>query len=136
MLTIDKVKSTSGSQAQYQVGVNSTILTSYLNGLAPALLQTPQNARFTFNDTTHQLEILQHSIAGRSLDVDASLAAINQKLANGDHTIPLVLKLTQPAAPDTATADQLGIHELIQPRTGPEHYHGGLSLPWAARGPG
>ena len=117
MLTIDKGKNTDGSQTQYQVGVNSAILKSYLAGLAPSLLQTPQNARFTFNDKTHQLEVIQPSVTGRNLDVDASLAAINQKLANGDHTIPLVLKLSQPAAPDTATADQLGIHELIQTQT-------------------
>ncbi len=115
MLTIEQVKNSSG--AQYQVGINSDILRVYLNGLAPSLAQTPQNARFTFNDTTHQLEVLQHSVTGRSLDVDATIQSINQKLASGDHNIALVLKLIQPAAPDTATADQLGIHELIQSQT-------------------
>ena len=115
MLTIDKVQATNG--AQYQVGINSDILRVYLQGLAPALARAPQNARFTFNDQTHQLEVLQHSVTGRSLDVDASLKVIGQKLPGGDHTIPLVFTFTQPAAPDTATADKLGIHELIQTET-------------------
>ena len=111
MLTIEKV------QSKYQVVVSAEILRTYLKNLAPSLALTAKNARFTFNDKTKKLEVLEKSSIGRSLDVDASLAAINQKLAEGQHAAQLVLNIAMPGAPDTASGEQLGVTELVTAQT-------------------
>jgi vancomycin resistance protein YoaR len=75
--------------------------------------RNPQNARFTFNDSTRQLEPIQASKVGRALDVEASVAAINDALLRGDHTVPLSVVENQPAVADTATGEGLGITQLV-----------------------
>jgi vancomycin resistance protein YoaR len=111
MLTIQRVES--GGTATYQVGLDSQVLRTYLEGIAPGLLRWPVNARFIFNDETHQLEVIEHAVVGRSLDVDTSLQMINQKLAEGVHTVSLDMEFTNPQVGDDATAEQLGISEAV-----------------------
>jgi vancomycin resistance protein YoaR len=115
MLTFNTVQTSTGSN--YQVGVNSDLLRTYLANIAPGLATTPQNARFTFNDTTHQLEVIQHAVIGRSLNIDASVEAINQKLAQGEHTLSLVFDTVNPKATDSTTGADLGITQLVQSTT-------------------
>jgi vancomycin resistance protein YoaR len=111
MLTIEKVNAADG--ARYQVSINSTNLRAFLEGIAPNFLRYPQNARFTFNDDTRQLEVIQHAVTGRNLDVDASLQSIVDKVSAGEHNLSLVIPQTQPEAPDDITADKLGIKENV-----------------------
>jgi vancomycin resistance protein YoaR len=111
MLTIEKVNAADG--ARYQVSINSTNLRAFLEGIAPNFLRYPQNARFTFNDDTRQLEVIQHAVTGRNLDVDASLQSIVDKVSAGEHNLFLVIPQTQPEAPDDITADKLGIKENV-----------------------
>lgn len=112
MLTVELVQQTDGSTI-YQVSVDSSKLRSFLKDQASTFVKDPQNARFTFNDTTHQLEVIQHAVIGRSLDIEATLNSIQQQLSKGEHTVTMVLNLTKPPAADDTTADQLGIRELI-----------------------
>lgn len=111
MLAFERI--TQGENAKYEVTVNSSQLRAFLTQLAPTLVLEPANARFIFNDDTHQLEVIQPAVIGRQLDVEATLRAVQQKLSKGDHTIALELKLTPPPATDKTTAEQLGIKELI-----------------------
>jgi vancomycin resistance protein YoaR len=111
MLTIERVESPEG--ARYQVGLVAEDLRSFLNEQAPALARTPADARFIFNEETRQLELIQPAVIGRSLDVDATIQSINQKLVEGEHSIPLSINITQPAVTDDVTAEQLGIRELV-----------------------
>jgi vancomycin resistance protein YoaR len=99
--------------AHYEVGLSGNALRAYLQPLGEPLEQTAQNARFIFNTDTSQLELLEASRAGRHLDVDATIAAINDALAAGSHAVPLVFVITPPAAADTATAAELGITQLV-----------------------
>jgi vancomycin resistance protein YoaR len=110
MLTVQRVKTDNGEI--YQVGLSPDALRTFLMNIAPGLSRTPQNARFIFNDDTRQLEVIQPSVIGRGLDVDASLAQINQQLLAGEHNVSLVMQTTNPAVPDWATAESLGITEL------------------------
>ena len=80
--------------------------------VAPPLSREPQNARFIFNDDTRQLEVIQPAIIGRALDIDSSLAQINEQLLAGQHNISLVMQTTNPQVPDWSTAESLGITEL------------------------
>ncbi len=100
-------------RAQYEVGIDLLALSAYLEPLAPELLREPENARFVFNDDTRELDLLAEAVIGRTLDIPASIEAINQGLANGEHEIPLVFELEQPMVGSDATAAELGITEEV-----------------------
>jgi vancomycin resistance protein YoaR len=115
MITIQRVET--NATGTYQVGLDEKLLRTYLDGIAPNLLRWPVNARFIFNDDSRQLELIQKSTIGRSLDVETSLQVINQKLAEGAHTISLDMEFTNPQVTDDATAEQLGISEAVSVHT-------------------
>jgi vancomycin resistance protein YoaR len=115
MLAIERVPTAEGEQ--YQVGVSTEYLRGFLVNISPSLERYPANARFIFNDDTRQLEVQQASTTGRSLLIEESLAAIQQKLSAGEHTAELVFETNLPAAPDTASAADLGISELVSVQT-------------------
>lgn len=92
---------------------DETALRAYLEGIAPSLAIEPVNARFHFNDATGQLTPISRSREGRALDVGASAARIAQELAAGNHYVPLVVNAVPPRYPDTATAQELGIVQLV-----------------------
>jgi vancomycin resistance protein YoaR len=111
MLTIERVPGPQGDV--YQVGLQAELLRSFLEGIAPQLVRQRENARFIFNDESRQLEVIQPAVTGRQLDVDATIQSINEKLLAGDHHISLDLEYSQPEVGDDATAEQLGITELV-----------------------
>jgi len=116
MLNVEMVQAPDGGQ-KYHITLNSILLREYLKNLAPKLSANPQNARFTFNDDTKKLELIQHAVIGRDLDIEGSIKSIQEKVRQGEHNIPLVLTITNPPATDQATGDQLGIKELIHSET-------------------
>lgn len=115
MLTIERVRSDQGET--YEVALNSEMLLTFLSNLAPQLRAYPQNARFIFNDDTRQLDLLQAAVIGRTLNVEATLRAIQDGLKQDQHTIPLVFDFTNPPVTDDSTAESLGITELVVQQT-------------------
>lgn len=115
MLLVERVPVNGG--AQYQVSLNATTLGPFLEGLAASLDRNPENARFTFNDETRQLDLIQSAVIGRRLDVGGSIAAIQQQALQGEHNIPLTLINTPPAVGNDASAESLGISELVVEQT-------------------
>lgn len=111
MLVVERV-SGSGS-AQIQVHLSDEALTTYLTALAGDINRLPANARFIFNDDTHLLELIKPAVIGRNLEVENSVRLIQEKVLNGEHTVPLVVADLQPAVGDDATGEQLGITENI-----------------------
>lgn len=88
-------------------------LRAQLQDLTPALAVDPVNARFSFDEATGQLESIRASRKGRALDVEASVDRIVRALQAGEHRVPLVVRAIPPRFPDTATAEGLGIVELV-----------------------
>jgi len=115
MLTVRRVEN--GGTAEVQVGLDPNQLREVLVNIAAYVDRKPENARFRFNDATRQLELIQYAKVGRAVDVSASIVAINEALLRGEHNIPLQIVETQPAVPDTATGQQLGITELLLAET-------------------
>lgn len=111
MLVIERVQTAEGER--YQVELSDEALNTYLTALAGDINRTPENARFMFNDDTRLLELIKPAVIGRNLDVYNTINTINQKIAEGQHSAPLVLVTTQPEVGDTATGEQLGITENI-----------------------
>lgn len=115
MLSIERVEN--GGSAEYQVVVSSNALRAYLSELVPTVKRTPQNAHFIFNDDTRQLDLIASAVRGRTLDVEATIRAINDGLAQNKHEIQLVVTTEDPTITDNATAQELGITELVSAQT-------------------
>jgi vancomycin resistance protein YoaR len=115
LLVIERVDGENGGQFVIRLDVEK--LRPLLEEAAGKLTRTPVNARFIFNDETRKLDLLQPSTTGRSLNIDATLEAIQNGLPAGNHEQALVLDLAQPAVPSEATAEQLGIKELVSVHT-------------------
>ena len=111
MLVIERVQTAEGER--YQVRLSDEALNTYLTALAGDINQTPENARFMFNDDTRLLELIKPAVIGRNLDVAATIGAVNQAIAADQHSAPLTLSISQPEVGDTATGEQLGITENI-----------------------
>lgn len=111
MLTIERVETPQG--AQYQVGLDTGILRSFLEDLVLDFARQPANARYIFNDETYQLEIIQPAVIGRTLNLETTLQTINQKVTQGEHTVSLEFDYTTPSIGDNATAQELGVTELV-----------------------
>ncbi|MGD1996121.1 MAG: VanW family protein [Anaerolineae bacterium] len=88
-------------------------LRSYLEGLAPALAVEPVNARFHFDEAAGQLEVIAPSTEGRALDLEASLRNVLAAVEAGQHLAPLTVQSVPPTYSETATAEALGIRELV-----------------------
>jgi hypothetical protein len=139
MLAIERVDAPEG--ARYQVALDTETMRPFLAGVAPQLARWPENARFIFNDDTRQLEVIQPAVIGRSLDIDATLQKINQRVAEGDHNLELVVNYTQPQVGDDVTGEIWAsaswwlahILFLRFKRIPHSKYPGGsLPLPWGA----
>jgi len=106
-------RTSEGSGARLEVGLDPDLLGAFLAPYAPDLERRPENARFIFNDDAHQLDPLREAVIGRTLDLPASIQAINDGLNAGLHEIPLVFQLIQPEVGSDATAEDLGIAENV-----------------------
>jgi len=95
------------------VGLDKTALGKFLEPVAMALHRVPVDATFQFEPETMALEPISPSVMGRDMDVAASIARINERIQIGEHFIPLIIDEIPPNRPDTTTAEDLGIRELV-----------------------
>ena len=100
-------------------------LRSQLEELRAALELEPVDARFRFEERTRELEPISASQAGRTLDVDATLASISETLEGGGRRVSLVVPELPPRYPDTASAEELGIVDRVA--TGESYFTGSPS---------
>ncbi len=103
----------SSSEEGVWVSLNEDDLRQFLEPLAMALYREPEECRFSFDPTTEELIPLTPTVDGRALDVEATVEHINKVVQFGQHVIPLVLDITPPKYPDTITAEEMGIRELV-----------------------
>ncbi|MEW6092642.1 MAG: VanW family protein, partial [Chloroflexota bacterium] len=111
MLTVGRLQTDTGWA--FAVALDAYAMEQFLEQIAPQVDRTPQNARFYFDDYTHQLVLIEPALVGRLLDIDATQAAITQGLLSGQHEIPLALDTEEPEIGSDDTAQALGITELV-----------------------
>jgi vancomycin resistance protein YoaR len=119
MLDIEQVNHDDGT-AGYDVSLNLDQARDFLNQIAPNLTVQPVNARFTFNDETRQLEVIENSVNGRALNVEKTLAEFQDAVFApnpADRRVRLEFYDVPPAISDKATAQELGITELVVKKT-------------------
>jgi vancomycin resistance protein YoaR len=113
MHTIVRTENGDGT-ARYDLTLNTDPLKSFLASLAQPLEVQPVNARFIFNDATGQLDLIQGSVDGRTLNVEATVSLFEQVLTRPtDRRVPLVFNAATPTVNSQSTAAQLGITEQI-----------------------
>ena len=115
LIKFDKIEIPEGES--YQVGLETAGFRSFLEGIAPQLVVDRKNARLMFNDDSRQLEVIEPAVTGRALNIAASVETISEKLLAGEHEIPLIIDVVEPDVGDKATAEQLGITELVSSHT-------------------
>jgi len=117
MLAVDRLQTDSGWQ--YQVSADARVWEQFLGEIVPLVDRSPRNARFTFDDNlgsnTHQLLLDPDHPAqvGRTLDIATTIESVQTGLLAGEHTIALTIKTWLPEAGNDATAQSLGITELV-----------------------
>jgi len=102
---------------EIQMALDPVPLREILLGIATQVDRKAENARFVFDDATRQLALIQYAKVGRVIDPEASIAAINESLLQGEHNIALQIVEEQPTATDSSTAEELGIRELVSSET-------------------
>jgi len=119
LVTMMKVEAEAGA---LHANIDQQAFRTYLEKLAPALEIEPVDAQFHFNDATGDLEPISESQEGRTLDAEATVTQIVQALEAGQREIALVTQEVPPSYPDTATAEELGIVDLVA--TGESYFIG------------
>jgi vancomycin resistance protein YoaR len=117
MLTVQRIDN--GGRPEIRVSLEPGALAQILTPISGQVDRKPKDARFYFDDPTGQLVLLPDgaSTTGRTTDVAASIAAVNDALMRGEHTVSLVVNEAKPGVADTATAESLGIREKIMEQT-------------------
>ena len=103
--------------AGLQVQLDRLELQSLLADIAGKIDRQPENARFRFNDTSLQIELIRPSVTGRLLDIAGSLAAVDAAVEAGAHSLVLTVDLAPPQVGDLATGQELGILEKVSDQT-------------------
>lgn len=115
MLTLGGVQTNAGWQSQ--VSIDAQVLEQLLGQVAPLVNHSPLNARFYFDDYTRELVLVQSASVGRRLDIAATIEAVQTGLLAGVHNIALALNTALPEVGSDATAQSLGITELVYAET-------------------
>ncbi|RJP46970.1 MAG: hypothetical protein C4583_17910 [Anaerolineaceae bacterium] len=117
MLTVKRVDNS--GQSEVRVGLESGAFAKLMTPVAGQVDRKAKNAGFYFDDNTRQLVPIEgrNAEVGRTTDVPATIAAVNEALLRGEHSVALVVKEELPAITDNATAESLGIRELVSSQT-------------------
>ncbi|MCA9875293.1 MAG: VanW family protein [Anaerolineales bacterium] len=101
-----------GSQ-QPKLLVDENAVRYWLSQYADELHRAPVNARFYFDDDTKQLVLVAPHVNGRELDLDATMQHFMEQVNTPNRSVPLIVKDIEPLVNSNATAEELGITELI-----------------------
>lgn len=104
--------------AALRVGFRADALRARLAPFGASITGTLENARFAFDEATRQLQVVKPAMLGRAIDVDGTLAAIEDALrSDGSRRVDIVTKMVEPKYSDRITAAELGITQLITQAT-------------------
>jgi len=102
----------------YDVRINMDSFGSYLEQLAPGLIVMPQDGRFRFDEQTRELEVIEPSVSGRTLNVAQTLERLEEGVFTADNrVVPMAFDFTLPRYHNQITAAELGITSLVSEST-------------------
>jgi vancomycin resistance protein YoaR len=113
LLRVARIDNGNGTFA-YTVSADPEPLRAFLNDLASKLVVEAVPARFVYNDQNRQLGVLQDSVDGRGLDIEGTLSAFRAAIFRTENrTVPLSFTVVVPTVNSRASAEELGIRELV-----------------------
>jgi vancomycin resistance protein YoaR len=102
---------------QHNTYLDENAIRHWLRQYEEPLYREPVNARFYFDDATEELVLVAPHVNGRQLDIDATIAQLQEQISTPNRSIPFVVSPIVPTAHAGATAAELGITELITQTT-------------------
>lgn len=115
-LRVTYVQNSDGA-AEERITLDENLARAWLTDIAPTIAREPQNARFYFDDYTRELVLVAPHVNGRYLDVEATLERLLAQVTTPNRSVPLVVQEVVPAVHANATAEELGIVELVSQAT-------------------
>jgi vancomycin resistance protein YoaR len=113
LLRVHRVDHGDGT-SRYEVTVDMSPFRGYLETLAPGLITQPADARYHFNETTRELELIQAAVGGRSMNIDQTLKNLEEKVfSSTERTVQIAYDYVQPRYHNSVTAAELGITEMV-----------------------
>jgi vancomycin resistance protein YoaR len=97
--------------------VDENAARNWLTQFQDELTREPVRARYYFNDNTRELVLVEPHVNGRELDIEATLASFMEHVTTNDRSLPFQLREVVPTVHAGATAEELGITELITENT-------------------
>ena len=104
-------------KAQYDVFIDENAVRHWLAEIEARVYHQPQNARYYFDDDTRELVLVEPHVNGRSLDIEATLQAFMDQVGTPNRSVAFVVDEIVPTVHSNATAEELGITELITQST-------------------
>ncbi|MGD2078671.1 MAG: VanW family protein, partial [Chloroflexota bacterium] len=104
-------------RAETQVILDENAIRAWLAPYEAALHRDPVNARFYFDDNTRELVLVEPHVSGRELDIDATADRFLNQVFTSDRSMPFILREIVPVVHSGATAEELGITELLSEST-------------------
>ncbi len=98
--------------ATLSVSLDSAKATQYVQAIADQLSRPPVNAEFRFDDASNTLVSLVQSVPGQKLDVEATLALVENAAASDERAVTLPVLEIRPSIA-TEDASNLGIVDLL-----------------------
>ena len=92
--------------------VNAAALAEIVDRWAEEVYIPAQDARLRFDVNAGRPVVIQPSLAGRQLNVDATIAAVHNALTSGQSQAQLAVDLVAPKV-DSNRIDEMGIRELV-----------------------
>jgi vancomycin resistance protein YoaR len=111
-IRVERTIADDGTQ-QHNLMVDENAVSYWLSQYANELYRKPENARFYFDDATQELVLVAPHVNGRELDVDATMDAFMAQVDTPNRSVPLIVRDIEPTVHSNATAEELGITELI-----------------------
>lgn len=115
-LRISLVENEDGTSS-YNIFIDEVALRSWLEQYAQQIARDPERARFYFDDPTQELVLVEPHVNGRQLDIEATIAQFNAQVTTPNRSVPFVIEEIVPEVNSNATAEQLGITELVAEST-------------------
>lgn len=104
-------------QSRYDVFIDENAVRNWLTDIETQVFRRPENARFYFDDNTRELVLVEPHVNGRALNVEATLQAFMAQVGTPNRSVPFVVDEIVPTVHSNATAQELGITELISQST-------------------
>ncbi|HFQ93714.1 MAG TPA: hypothetical protein ENK32_06875, partial [Anaerolineae bacterium] len=101
----------------HNVFLDENAARQWLAQYAEQIYREPVNARFYFDDATQELVLVSPHINGRELDIDATLEQLLAQVESPNRSVPFIVNNIVPTVNANATAEELGITELVSEAT-------------------